>query len=87
MKSGFTMIPKYFPIVTESAPNMKSVFTARPRLDIFPYCPHSRSVSYYYSLKIYTKTIIRLRFGDYGEYSPRRDEYSPVITSPSANNC
>jgi hypothetical protein len=42
----------------------------------------------FYSLKIYTKTIIRLRLSDYGEYSLRfrLGEYSPVITSPSANN-
>jgi hypothetical protein len=35
----------------------------------------------FYSLKIYTKTIIRLRLRDYGEYSPRLrlGEYSPVI--------
>jgi hypothetical protein len=33
---------------------------------------------------MYTKTIIRLRLRDYGEYSPRLrlGEYSPVITSP-----
>jgi hypothetical protein len=38
---------------------------------------------------LYYKTIIRLRLSDYGEYSPRLrlGEYSPVITSPSANNC
>ena len=43
----------------------------------------------FYSLKIYTKTIIRLSLSDYGEYSPRLrlGEYSPVITSPLANNC
>jgi hypothetical protein len=35
---------------------------------------------YFVLLKIYTKTIIRLRLSDYGEYSP-------VIISPSANNC
>ena len=36
-----------------------------------------------------TKTIIRLRLSDYGEYSPqlRLSEYSPIITSLSANNC
>jgi hypothetical protein len=43
----------------------------------------------FYSLKLYTKTIIRLRLSDYGEYSHRLrlGEYSPVITSPSASNC
>ena len=36
-----------------------------------------------------TKTITRLRLGVYREYSPRLrlGEYSPIITSPSANNC
>jgi hypothetical protein len=38
---------------------------------------------WFYSIhyKIYTKTIIRLRHSDYGEYSPRLrlGEYSPVI--------
>jgi hypothetical protein len=36
-----------------------------------------------------TKTIIRLRLVIIGEYSPRLrlGEYSPIITSPSANNC
>jgi hypothetical protein len=29
-------------------PCYRPVNTARPQLDIFPYCPHSRSVSYYY---------------------------------------
>ena len=35
------------------------------------------------------KTIIRLRLSDYGEYSLRLrlGDYSPVITSPSGNNC
>ena len=31
----------------------------------------------------YNKTIIRLRLSDYGKYSPRLGEYSPIITSPS----
>ena len=37
----------------------------------------------------YTKTIIRLRLVNIGEYSPRLrlGEYSPIFTSPSANNC
>jgi hypothetical protein len=39
----------------------------------------------FYSLKIYTKTIIRPRLSDCGEYSPRlrHGEYSPVVTSPN----
>jgi hypothetical protein len=31
-------------------PRYRSVNTARPRLDVFSYCPHYRSVSYYYIL-------------------------------------
>ena len=40
-------------------------------------------------LKNYTETNIRLRLSDYGNYSPRLrlNEYSPIIISPSANNC
>ena len=37
-----------------------------------------------------TKTIILLRFGDYwGIFTSTssRGEYSPIVTSPSANNC
>ena len=46
--------------------------------------------SYFYNhLSNYTKTIIRLRLVNIGEYSPRLrlGEYSPIFTSPSANNC
>ena len=35
-----------------------------------------------------TKTIIRLRLGDFrGILDLRLGEYSPIIISPSANNC
>ena len=47
-------------------------------------------VKYFYNhLSNYTKTIIRLRLVNIGEYSPRLrlGEYSPIFTSPSANNC
>ena len=42
-----------------------------------------------FTKKNYTKTIIRLRLSDYGEYSPRLrlGEYLPITTSPSANDC
>jgi hypothetical protein len=39
-------------------PRYRSVNTARPRLDIFPYCPHSQSVSYYYL--IFLRSILLL---------------------------
>ena len=44
---------------------------------------------FYNHLSNYTKTIIRLRLVNIGEYSPRLrlGEYSPIFTSPSANNC
>ena len=44
---------------------------------------------FYNHLSNYTKTIIRLRLVDIGEYSPRLclGEYSPVFTSPSAMIC
>ena len=44
---------------------------------------------FYNHLSNYTKTIIRLRLANIGEYSPRLrlGEYSPIFTSPSANNC
>ena len=44
---------------------------------------------FYNHLSNYTKTIIRLRLVNIGEYSPRLrlGEYSPRFTSPSANNC
>ena len=44
---------------------------------------------FYNDLNNYTKTIIRLRLVNIGEYSPRLRlwEYSPIFTSPSANNC
>ena len=44
---------------------------------------------FYNNLSNYTKTIIRLRLVNIGEYSPRLrlGEYSPIFTSPSANNC
>ena len=40
-------------------------------------------------LSDYTKTIIRLRLVNIGEYSPRLrlGQYSPIFTSPSADNC
>ena len=43
---------------------------------------------FYNHLSNYTKTIIRLRLVNIGEYSPRLrlGEYSPIFTSPSANN-
>ena len=34
-----------------------------------------------------TKTIIRLRFGNFRIPRLRLGEYSLIITSPSANNC
>ena len=42
---------------------------------------------FYYPLSNYTKTIIRLRLVNIGEYSPRLrlGEYSPIFTAPSAN--
>ena len=44
---------------------------------------------FYNHLSNYTKTIIRLRLVNIGEYSPRlrRGEYSPIFTSFLANNC
>ena len=44
---------------------------------------------FYNHLSNYTKTIIHLRLVNIGEYSPRLrlGEYSPIFTSPSANNC
>ena len=44
---------------------------------------------FYNHLSNYTKTIIRLRLVNIGEYSPRLrlGEYSPIFTSPSVNNC
>jgi hypothetical protein len=45
-RSGSTR--KYPTSVLLYWPRYRLVNTARPRLDIFPYCPHSRSVSYYY---------------------------------------
>ena len=44
---------------------------------------------FYNHLSNYTKTIIRLRLENIGEYSPRLrlGEYSLIFTSPSANNC
>ena len=43
---------------------------------------------FYNHLSNYTKTIIRLRLVNIGEYSPRLrlGEYLPIFTSPSANN-
>jgi len=43
----------------------------------------------YDHLSNYTKTIIRLRLVNIGEYSPRLrlGEYLLIFTSPSANNC
>ena len=40
-------------------------------------------------LEIYTKTISRLRLGDYKPIftSPSASEYRLVITSPEATNC
>ena len=45
-------------------------------------------ISVYNHLSNYTKTIIRLRLVNIGEYSPRLrlGEYSPIFASPSANN-
>ena len=44
---------------------------------------------FYNHLSNYNKTIIRLRVVNIGEYFPRLrlGEYSPIFTSPSANNC
>ena len=44
---------------------------------------------FYNHLSNYTKTIIRHRLVNIGEYSPRLrlGEYSPIFTSPSTNNC
>jgi hypothetical protein len=39
---------KYSTSVLLYWPSDSEVNTASPRLDIIPYCPHSRSVSYYY---------------------------------------
>ena len=44
---------------------------------------------FYNQLSNYTKTIIRFRLVNIAECSPRLrvGEYSPIFTSPSANNC
>ena len=45
---------------------------------------------FYNHLTNYTKTIIRLRLVNIGEHFPRLrlgGEYSPIFTSPLANNC